>query len=224
MSNQLIKSKQLGILYNNEVKEIIENIISFDNIQRDYKYQFFYDLLNCIKGQMVNKNESPAAIFTDCKPFLVASIERLLPDNEPTIRKLYEGLRDKRSYILRVENMDDVVYTCDDVDMGKLSDYYRGLTKKINAQYEMILNDFLAFLSALEQDNEVLTVEISSKLSTPNRKMVERIRNVPDRFKPDGMVKFSRRKTPKSIKDFLKITSAMEVVILIKYKLYNNFK
>ena len=219
MDNQISRSNKFGIIYNNEVKQLIENIITFDNSQRDYKYNYFYDLLKCLRGQIINQDESDTAIFIDCKPLIMASIEKLLPDNEPTLRKLYETLRDNQNYILRQGYNDEiVVYTRDDVNMEKLGNFYRSITKQILSQYDMLKKEFDQFILELKKDNVMLTIDVPSLLSTPNRtRTIERVRSTPDRFKPEsfGLVKFVRRKTPKTINDFLKITSANEVVRIL---------
>lgn len=215
MSSQIITSPKLGIVFNDEVKELIDSIISFDNIQRDYKYSIFDDLLICLKFQLVNQDHSPNVIFYDCKEFILKAIEKQLPDNELTLRTMYKTIIDKNFYSHKEEGDNETLYDRNNVDMEKFGNYCRGLTRKITKQYEMIHNEFEDFLLALNPDNQILTSNMPKTSLTPTR-TIERIRSNPDRYKPpEGLVKFRKNKKPKTIKDFLKITSAFEVIRML---------
>jgi len=129
MNNQVERSSTLGFVYTSELKKLIEELINFDSIQKDLKYGFLHDILISIRGQFTN-DKTPKAIFSDCKPFIMASIQKLLPDNEPEICLFYKTIKDKGIFIHRDEN-DEKVYKRQDLDMTKLGSYCRNITRKM---------------------------------------------------------------------------------------------
>ena len=189
-------SNRNSLVLTESVKQLIEQIIVQDNVPRNYKYILLNELLEIWVNESHSERSSITAeninILTDCKAYMNTIIQANLPDNEPIIREIYRTISKGTDFIVKVGDQ-EVVYNKENKFYEALRIYSKRIQRKVNEKYKIISIEFQSFI------NQIIDEQSPTRLPlTSPPPLTQRIRKLPDRYKPTtNLLRFNRKKIQK---------------------------